>query len=111
MNLNSTKRSFISTCKFVVSKAHGSSTGFHTTNHIDIDHIDHTYTIPKSLNPYSRNTTQKNEIQYKLNDTTCFKADMTIDDLINGDVFWGKGGSRGADSTNCAPATLTTHQT
>ena len=59
--------------------------------------------VPRDrLNPYRKTNTTR----HKLNKTTCFKSHMTIDDLINGDVFLGKGGSGGADSTVECPTQI-----
>ena len=58
------------------------------------------------LNPFSRKTIPTNATTHKSNKTTCFKEHITIDDLIIGDVFGGKGGSGGADSTEECPTQI-----
>ena len=45
-------------------------------------------------------------MKHEYNGSKCFKAHMTIDDLMNGDVYRGKGGSGGADSTSDCPTQI-----
>ena len=44
--------------------------------------------------------------RYDFNGTMCFKAHMTIDDLVNGNVFRVEGGSGDADSTEECPTQI-----